>query len=117
MKQIVGPRLFELMMRMNVVVVLATFLMHVGYMQPALPENGDHHARLHVLEQETGAVSGLPLRLERDPGQSFCFTAISTDPCNSRTAPERPAPFMLDTADFEPLASHLALSQITSAYL
>ncbi len=105
--------------RGSVALLVACFILFVGYNQTTLPDNPNQHSRLHILEQQTSALSGLSIRLERNPNQyshqvpcisfSESLKALTVD----RTAP----PLSSEPLNFSPLQLRLIYSQNTSTYL
>lgn len=105
--------------RGSVALLLACFILFVGHNQTAFPDNPDQHSRLHILEQQTSALSGLSVRLERNPNQyPHHVTCISFAESFRALMIDRTATLLsLEPLNFSPLQLRLIYSQNTSTYL
>ena len=112
-----GHRFLDIPGHTNAAVLLAMFLLFLGHTQLRSPTSPDHRSRLHVLEQQTDILSGVSLRLERNPNQDSCQASIFSDPPAVLKRAATPTAFVQDASAFEPLVSHFIYSQVTSTFL
>ena len=112
-----GHGLLDIPEHTNAAVLLVMFLLFLGHTQLQSPTSPDHRSRLHVLEQQTDTLSGVSLRLERNPNQDSCQVSIFSDPPAVLKRAGTPTALVQEASAFEPLVSHLIYSQITSTFL